>query len=938
MRSLAKKVSRLYFIFFLSFLWHPSSLLAQNTGVLRGQLTEKNAKKPSPLALATITVFNAKDTALITYRLSDDNGVFKVPGLPLNTQLRALITYSGYKVIRKDFELPTTHTDLDLGQIAAEKDTSMLAEVLVMAETPPVVVRNDTIEFNAASFKTLPTSLVEDLLRKMPGMVVDRNGNITFNGKKVDKIFVDGRDFFGNDPKIASRNLPSNIIDKVQVTDDKDVKYLNPNAPDWEIPQVINLKLKKEIKKGWFGKAFGGYGTNDQYDVGGIVNTFRDTLQLSLLGYSNNLNRTGFSSNDLTSIGGFQRSGFNNLNINNDNITIDGVSFGGGATGLNRSTGAGTNINTLLDKKTTLNLEYFYGNESTEINKIVNTEQFIADTVLNTTSVSRSTTTDQTHRISTNIRHTYSPVASLVFKPGVNFGTIQNGSQIDISSITNLNNLVSQTDNKQNINQSQFQYTHDLLYNNFRVRKAGRIIRFSNSLNVNNGDLKQQNIATTTVYVPQLGVTLLDQLRKINAPSFLSKTDFTYIEPISKKMRLTLTESVSNFSDEQGIFSYNKNPLTNDYTIPIDSISGTVKRQGFRSLLGSNLNWNISNKLGISFGVNWQWIDVTNSFINNYQVRQDYHFVLPSIRAQWKKISLSYSARVVEPSASDLQPVVDNTNPLSITLGNINLKPSVYHTASISTGQFDGRKALTYNINISGTVITDAIIRERTIAVNGIQTSYPVNVNGSWYLQQSGGFTDRVKLNKDWLFLLRGQTSNGFYNNTIIINARQSTSGSYVSNSSVELNFNWKDKIEFYPKYTFATNNTSYSDPTFQAINYVSHRFEVGIVYRTLKKLVFESNLDYQYNPLVPVGIKKDVALLNAAVNYVFLKGDKGVLKLSVFDLLNENNGISRSISENYIQTMQIQLIHQYFLLTFTYNIRSFGTKKVGGKEGLFRL
>ena len=188
-------------------------------GSIKGKLMDTLSKKP--LGFATVTVFKSVDTSLITYRLSNPEGEFKVPGLPLNTALRVVISYSGFDAFRKEFTLSNDNL-IDLGTVVMSPSSKTLDEVLVVAERPPVTVKKDTIEFNASSFKTLPTALVEDLLKKMPGIQIDPDGTITANGKKVNRILVDGKAFFGDDPKMATRNLPANVIDKVQVTTDKD--------------------------------------------------------------------------------------------------------------------------------------------------------------------------------------------------------------------------------------------------------------------------------------------------------------------------------------------------------------------------------------------------------------------------------------------------------------------------------------------------------------------------------------------------------------------------------------------------------------------------------------------------------------------------------------------------------------------------------------------
>ena len=315
------------------------------SGSISGKITDSSGK--NNLSLTTITVFKAKDTSIITYRLSNASGEFKIPGLPMDVPLRLMATYSGYEAFRKDFVVSAAQPSINFGDIKMTSTSKQLDEVIVIAERPPVVIKKDTIEFNASAFKTLPNALLEDLLKKLPGVTVDEDGNIKVNGQAVNRLLVDGKSFFGDNPQMATRNLPSNLIDKIQVMDDKDQIALNNDGDMSRIGKVVNITLKKGIKKAVFGRVFAGAGTDSRYDAGGIINTFRDTLQVSILALANNTNKSGFSPKDVTQLGGFSRSGWGNLNGNGQQggLSIDGFSFGGTGQGLNRASGAGINLN-----------------------------------------------------------------------------------------------------------------------------------------------------------------------------------------------------------------------------------------------------------------------------------------------------------------------------------------------------------------------------------------------------------------------------------------------------------------------------------------------------------------------------------------------------------------------------------------------------------------
>ena len=355
-------------IFLFSLLFCLAAGTASAQGSIRGKLMDTASRKPLPLA--TVTVFTAGDTTLITYRLSNSDGEFRVPGLPLRTPLRAVISYSGFDAYRQEFTLESD-APLDLGALSMTPSSKSLEEVLVVAERPPVTIKRDTIEFNANSFKTLPTSLVEDLLKKLPGVQIDGEGNITANGRRVNRIMVDGKAFFGDDPKMATRNLPANVIEKIQLTEDKDEAARNTTGDLTNVGQVINLTLKKGVKKGWFGKLYGGAGTNNRYEAGGIANIYRDTLQLSVLAFSNNINRSGFSMREVQELGGFNRSGFNSMMVMNrggqTGFAINGISFGGLDQGISRTTGGGFNLNHAPTNKKSLFLQYFFGHNKNDI-------------------------------------------------------------------------------------------------------------------------------------------------------------------------------------------------------------------------------------------------------------------------------------------------------------------------------------------------------------------------------------------------------------------------------------------------------------------------------------------------------------------------------------------------------------------------------------------
>lgn len=922
--------ANLFIIILISFLL-PVQAFSQSRGQLTGTLTDSSGKKP--VAYATITVFNAHDTSIVTYRLSDEQGKFKVPSLPLQKELRAVITATGFAVWRKEFTLTEQSPQLDLGSLKMTMDIKEMEEVLLVSERPPVVVRKDTIEFNASAFKTLPTALVEDLLKKFPGVDVDKDGNITVNGRKVNKMLVEGKEFFGSDPKIASKNLPANLIDKVQVTDDKEELQRNPDLTPGEAGQVINLKLKKEIRRGWFGKLYAGAGTEDRYEGGGIVNMFRDTLQVSLLGYSNNLNRSGFSVQDVMSIGGFSRNNINSIMVSSDGgFALNDISFGGlGQNGVQRSTGAGINANTLLGKKTTLSLQYFFGQNKTTVGQVTNTEQFFNDTTLTTRNTNNGETTDNSHRLSAYLKVKLDSLSTLEFRPSFTLSKTDNNYLTQSNSFSNYEPKLNESTNEQQKSTDGFSTTQDLLYNR-QFKKAGRTLFVNLNFRFNSSDGEQYNDAENIFYkIPS--TTTLHQLRNQDQNTLNTRFFFNYNEPLSKDWSLRVTQTVEYFSNKDYIDTYEYDPSTGGYITPDPDLTNGLKRTGWRNNTYAGIRYKYK-KFSITPALTLKNLDINNRFRKDPSIKQNFNYILPALAVTWDKWTLNYNINVTEPNVGDLQPVINNTNPLYLQLGNPSLKPTVSHNITINSYSFDMKRSLNYNFYTNFSISNDAVIRARTVDEDGVQVTRPINSDGVWSGYASASIRKQYKFSKQWKFSAGANIWGNYTQGLVIVNQNRSTSRNLSLTPSANVSFNWNDKIEFTQRYGPSYNKSTYESNVYPALKVWRHTTSSDLVVRMPKRIVWESSLEYNYNPQVAEGIQKTSYRWNAAVNFLFLKQDKGQLKLSVYDLLNQNISVSRIVKENYVQDTESVILKRYFLLTFTYNIRSFGGK-VGGKERL---
>jgi len=913
-----------------------SHLFAQ--GSIKGKLMDTSSKKP--LGLATVTIFKATDTTLLTYRLSNPDGEFKVPGIPVNMPVRVVISYSGFDAYRKEFTL-SNDTPLDFGTISMSPSSKTLDEVLVIAERPPVTVKKDTIEFNAASFKTLPTALVEDLLKKLPGVEIDADGNITANGKKVNRILVDGKAFFGDDPKMATRNLPANVIDKVQVTADKDEANRNTDGDLTNVGQVINLTLKKGIKKGWFGKMYGGGGTDNRYEVGGIANIYRDTMQLSVLAFSNNVNRSGFSLKEVQDLGGFSRSGMNSVMImnrgNQSGFALNGISFGGLDQGIARSTGAGFNLNHAPNKQNSFFLQYFFGNTSSNVDQTNNTQQFFHDTIVNNRTNLVTDRNVYNHSVSAGANLKPDSLTDINFRIGFNYSITDENTAALIDLTNNKVGDISKGTGNQFNNFLSGRYNHNLFLTRRSKSKKGRTLNIFNFVNYNSSLQKYITESLNEYYVPSYNQRLFDQLRRQDVPNVSTNTSINYAEPLTKKLTLRFNNRHEYLKDKQDIGIYDKDPVNAKYELlDYAQSSGFERTQNrFNSYLG--LTYKVKQTT-FSAGASALWQNIHNEFKNIADpINTKLFNIVPSASFQWKQLSANYSMNVTAPQINYLIPVPDSTNPFAIRYGNPYLEPATQHNFSASNFNFFQGTGASYNLFFNASIINNDVVMSRTVSANGVQTDKPVNANGTIFLNAGIGFGKEYKNKQKFIFSFRVSPFVNYNRRKLIVNNNEGIAKTISGGPTFSIGLNWNDIVEFRPRYSPSFNRTTYTDPTFKNISSVTQYLENELIVRWPKKLIWETNMAYRYNSVVAPGLPKTNVLWNAAVTLLMMKADAGLLKLSVFDILNRNNGFFRYTTQNQIVDQQTNVLQRFAELSFTYNIRNLGApKKVGGKDRLF--
>jgi hypothetical protein len=438
-------------------------------------------------------------------------------------------------------------------------------------------------------------------------------------------------------------------------------------------------------------------------------------------------------------------------------------------------------------------------------------------------------------------------------------------------------------------------------------------------------------------YVPDTTTGVIRQLRRQDAPGLSSISTFTITEPLTKKLTLRINERHDFLKDKQDIGTFSIDPSSFKYELLDYARSSGFERIQNKFTSYAGLSYRLK-QVTLNGGLNALWQNIHNRFKNISQpINMSLFNILPSVSMQWKQLSAQYSMNVNAPQISYLIPVPDNTNPFAIRYGNPYLKPSRQHNFYVSNYNFFQGTGASYNLYMNANFINNDVVMSRTVAPTGVQTDRPVNADGSAQLSIGMGYGKEYKNKQKFTFSYRVSPNASYNKRKLIVNNNESIARTFSYGANFNIGLNWNDLIEFRPMYSPSINQTTYTDPYFKNIKAVTHYMEGELIIRLPKKLVWETNVAYRNTTQVAPGLPKTNIFWNAAVTLLMFKGDVGLLKLSVFDILDRNNGYYRYTTQNQIIDQRTNVLQRFGELSFTYNIRNMGApKKVGGKDRLF--
>lgn len=907
--------------------------------IVEGIITD--AESQEPLIGANIALFSLPDTVLVRGATSMNDGSFALRMVRPGSYLLQ-VSFIGYFTQIESLnwtgqeELPFTRN------FALALNREALDEVRITGRMQRMEVRGDTTAFNADAFTTGRDATVEDLISRMPGIVV-QDGRVEAQGEQVRRVLVDGNEFFGDDALLTLRNLPAEVVSQIEVFDRMGEQARFTGFDDGSQERTINIVTRMGIRNGQFGRFNSGYGSDDRYTAGGNFNYFSGNRRISVLGLTNNVNQQNFTGEDLSGVqaaamrrpggGGGGGGGWGG--------------WGGGATrdfmvgqqeGITTTHSFGVNYIDRWNDRFNITGSYFFNatdNDRERVSERRYTGGFFGNQLYD--EFSGGVTDNFNHRMNARIEYTATQRTSFIFTPRVNLQ--QNTSSSFLNAITNnANGLpLNTTENIATSERNAYDMSGSLLWRQ-RFDTQGRTLSVNFQGDANNRTGDQGRIGETVFFDTDRNEILENQRTDINDNGFTLGTSVTWTESLTERVQLQLTYNPSYSLDRADRRAFSFNELTGLYDIPDAGLSNEFENQIWRQRMtaGTNFRWE-RYRFNLSLAYQNTLLRGDQVFPVEASTRQVYNNLLPSANVNFntgqnQNMFIRYNTNTRTPSANQLQNVIDNSNPVQLRGGNPDLRQQYTHSLMTRwrrTNPQSGSSLVffvmgNYTLNTIGSE-TFIAQRDSTLPGNilfgaGSRLTLPDNVGDSWSVRAfaaRGLVWDLIRSNVN---LNAGAT---FNSTPTAINGQRFTSDTWSLNSGLVVSSNISPEIDFRVSYQASYNIVDNSVPTGFDSNYYVGTAALRFNVQPWRGLFFESDTRVRHLSGLDDDFNNDVIFWNVGLGYRFLRDRAAELKFTVIDVLNQNDNINRIIEDTFVEDVRSNVLSRYAMVTFTYNFRA---------------
>ncbi len=883
-----------------------TNLAAQDKINLTGTVQDANY---FPLPDADVNIADSKDSTLIAHTVTDENGYFS---LELNPQNKAV-----YLLIRDDLEgdykqsFSNLNESISFDKIIINPMVYDLNEVVIKAEASPIVVKQDTIEYNADSYKVKPNANLEALLRELPGFDIDDEGTITVNGKEITEVLIDGESFFGTDGAVAIENLPADIINKIQVSDFKTQQEKFSGQKARSNDSTLNITLKPDKKKGYMAKATVGYGTDERYEIQALLNYFKDSRRINLVASSTDIASTGLTN-------GFGSRGRGGMGRRSSN-------------GITDQTSVGLNYNDKINDDLKFGLDYRFTNTNTDNENYQRVENLLPDRLYTTESNSKTSNETQTHNANANIEWTKNN-SKVLFRPI--FSQTENSNFTDLSEATTNNSgeLRNTRIGTEELKNTSKNYSNQLTF--FQKFKNKTYLNLD--FNFSYSDSKSNTFTNqTTDYLDSLDIR--HNQEKNNTKSNAYNFDLNYNFPITDSIQFAIGTYYSYNKDNSDVATFDFDDTTNLYSNFNDELSRlyetnlsqwnpyaqfSLNKSAFSAIL--KLGTNIYNQK--SFG---SYLD------ENYRVNKEE--ILPSLESNfsYKKRNsnwnLIYRFQTGLPTSTQLLAITNMSNTLSSFVGNPDLDPTKSHNINLQYSNFDRKSRQGINAMLGYTYNESSIINVTTIDENYVRYTTYENINGNYRINANLFWNKQYTLGthkiRTFLGLNGSYTRQQRYIDNTLAQAF-TTSFSPV----IRLNWDYNDYLTISPTYNLRYTLNEYKNTDLSQGSNVTHNLGLQTIVSWPKNLSWTNDFTYSQNSQMAAGFKRNFFLWNTQIMYNFFD-NKLQAGVKIYDILNQNNSYTRTVSEEAITDEQNTILRRFLMFSLTFNLNQFGGKSARNGE-----